>query len=288
MKRSNGEKIFGVINILILLSLSFLCLFPFLNIFARSLSTEAEILSGRVTFFPRGFTLLAYQSVIKTPSMTNALTFTVWLTLVGTVCNLLITICAAYPLSKKDFPGVKVIWLLILFTMFFSGGLMPTYLLVRGLGLGDKIWALILPGVLSTYNLIIMKTFFMGVPHELEESAMLDGATDIGVLFRIILPLSLPIMATLGLFYAVGHWNQFFQALLYIDSAEKYTLQLRLRQILFEDDANDMAEQLANPIVRTEALKSASVMFATIPILVVYPWLQKYFVKGVLIGAVKS
>ena len=288
MKRSNGEKIFGVINISILLGLSFVCLFPFLNIFARSLSTEAEILSGRVTFLPRGFTLLAYQSVIKTPAMTNALTFTVWLTILGTVCNLLITICAAYPLSKKEFPGVKIVWLLILFTMFFSGGLMPTYLLVRGLGLGDKVMALILPGVLSTYNLIIMKTFFMGVPRELEESAMLDGATDIGVLFRIILPLSLPIMATLGLFYAVGHWNQFFQALLYIDSAEKYTLQLRLRQILFEDDANDMAEQLANPIVRTEALKSASVMFATIPILVVYPWLQKYFVKGVLIGAVKS
>ena len=233
MKKSNGEKIFGVINILILLSLSFLCLFPFLNIFARSLSTEAEILSGRVTFFPRGFTLLAYQSVIKTPAMTNALTFTVWLTLIGTACNLLITICAAYPLSKKDFPGVKVVWLLILFTMFFSGGLMPTYLLVRGLGLGDKVWALILPGVLSTYNLIIMKTFFMGVPHELEESAMLDGATDIGVLFRIILPLSLPIMATLGLFYAVGHWNQFFQALLYIDSAEKYTTSTEIEADTF-------------------------------------------------------
>ena len=176
----------------------------------------------------------------------------------------------------------------ILFTMFFGGGMIPTYLLVKDLHLLDTMWALILPGAISTYNMIIMKTFFQGIPESLEESARLDGCNDIGVLFRIILPLSTPVLAALALFYAVGHWNQYMNALLYISDTKKYTLQLRLRQMIPTDPSLLAMEGANQSEIPNESLKAAAIMFATVPILFVYPWLQKYFVKGILLGSVKA
>ncbi|MGI5892988.1 MAG: carbohydrate ABC transporter permease [Candidatus Merdivicinus sp.] len=288
MKPTKGEKVFNVINILILLLFALICLFPFVHVFAKSISSEASIVAGEVVLWPKDLQLEAYKAVFGNKSMNNSFFFTVYTTVLGTAVNILLTVLAAYPLSKGDLIGKKPLWLMILFTMFFSGGMIPLYLVVNGLHLINTVWALILPGAISTYNMIIMKTFFQNIPDSLEESAMLDGCTEIGVLFRIVLPLSLPVIATLSLFYAVGHWNNFMSSLLYINDTSKFTLQLKLRQLVLQDDVSSMMEGANAATLPRESLKAASIMYATLPILIVYPWLQKYFVKGVLVGSVKA
>ena len=288
MKPTKGERIFGVFNGLILLSLAFICLFPFINVLARSLSSETAIIGGNVVLWPVDIQFEAYTSVFGNAAMRTSFLYTVFVTVLGTCINILLTVLAAYPLSKNDLVGQKPIWLMILFTMFFSGGIIPLYLVVNGLHLLNTCWALILPGAISTYNMIIMKTFFQNIPDSLEESAKLDGCTEIGVLFRIVLPLSMPVIATLSLFYAVGHWNNFMSALLYINDTTKFTLQLKLRQLVLQDQLSSMMEGASGASLPRESLKAASIMYATVPILIVYPWLQKYFVKGVLVGSVKA
>lgn len=288
MKKSLGERIFNVFNCIIMIIGACAALFPFVHVLSKSLSGEAAILSGKVILFPLDFTISAYKTVFSNSSMNSAFFFTVLLTVVGTAINILMTTLAAYPLSKRGLIGKNVVWLMILFTMFFNGGIIPTYLLVSNLNLLNSIWALILPVAISTYNMIIMKTFFQAIPESLEESAKLDGCTEIGILFKIVIPLSLPVIATLSLFYAVNHWNSFQNALIYINDTTKYTLQLKLRQLVLQDQIAMMVEGGAVNNIPRESLKAAAIMYATIPILVVYPWLQKYFVKGVLIGAVKA
>ncbi len=269
--------------------LAFLCLYPFLNVLAYSLSGNDAILSGTVTFFPKDINFAAYKQILGKKQIWQAMSTTVKVTLWGTATGVVLTSFAAYALSRQDLPGRSVITGFILFTMYFGGGTIPTFLVVKQLGLYDTMAALVLPSAINVFNFIVMRTFFRQLPQSLEEAARIDGAGVIQIFFKIIIPLSVPIFATMALFYAVQYWNSYFDALLYIQSSERYTLQLRLRSLLFEGELNSSAvmEGSGTPVM-AESLKMASVMVSTLPILVVYPWLQKYFVKGVMIGSVKG
>ncbi len=277
--------LYGFLTVLV-----FICLYPFLNVLAYSLSGYNAVLSGKVTFFPIDFNLGAYKEILGKSQMWIAMEVTVIVTLLGTLLGLVLTIFAAYGLSRQTLPGRKMLSGIILFTMYFSGGIIPTFLVVKGLGMYDSLTALYIPQAINVFNFIVMRTFFRQLPESLEEAARIDGATDMGILVKIILPLSIPIIATIGLFYAVQYWNGYFDALLYIQSPDKYTLQLRLRSLLFADELNNAganAEGVGTQVM-TQSLKMACVAVSTLPILVVYPWLQKYFVKGVMLGSVKG
>lgn len=274
----------------LILFLVFICLYPFLNVIAYSFSGYNAVLSKSVTFYPKDFTLAAYEDILARPQIWEAMKITVYITLVGTCLSLTLTTCAAYALSRNYLPGRKIISGMILFTMYFGGGIIPTFVVIKGLGMYDSTMALFVPQAVNVFNFIIMRTFFREFPQSLEEAARIDGASDIKVLLRIILPLSLPIIATIGLFYAVGFWNNYFDALLYIQSPDKYTLQLRLRSLLFANEINTQSATLEGigTQVMSQSLKMACVAVSTIPILMIYPWLQKYFVKGVMIGSIKG
>ncbi|HEY5560406.1 MAG TPA: carbohydrate ABC transporter permease [Clostridiaceae bacterium] len=284
------ERIFDLIIILFTVSGVIVCLVPFLYIIAVSFSSNSAIVSQKITLFPIGFNLETYKTVFRDSAMLHSLFYTIVLTASFTVLSMVFTICAAYPLTKKRLKGRNFLLLIIVITMYFSGGLIPDYLLVKNMHLLDTSWSLILPGLVSVYNMIILKTFFTSLPDSLEESASIDGCTDIGILIKIVLPLSMPVIATLSLFYAVGRWNGFMDALFYISKPALYPIQLKLYQIISISQQLDIqqAEGGRGAGIAPEALKAASVMFATIPILIVYPWLQKYFVSGVMIGAVKG
>lgn len=270
--------------------LVFICLYPFLNVIAYSLSGYNAVLSGRVTFFPIDFSLEAYRQILGKAQIWIAMRTTVLITLLGTALSIILTIFAAYALSRRDLPGRGVLTGLILFTMYFSGGIIPTFMVVKGLGMYDKLSALFVPQAVNVFNFIVMRTFFQQIPESLEEAARIDGASHMVVLWKIILPLSIPIIATIGLFYAVQYWNGYFDALLYIQSPDKFTLQLRLRSLLFAEELNNAganAEGIGTQVM-TQSLKMACVAVSALPILAVYPWLQKYFVKGVMLGSVKG
>jgi len=279
-----------LINGLLLGVLAFACLYPFLNVLAYSVSGYNAVLSGRVTFFPIDFNVDAYKQILGKTQIWMAMRSTVIVTLAGTALSLFLTILAAFALSRKDLPGKSFFTAVILFTMYFSGGMIPTFLVVKNVGLFDSLPALFVPQAINVFNFIVMRTFFKNIPESLEEAARIDGASYMKVLIKMILPLSVPIIATIGLFYAVGYWNTYFDALLYIQKPELYTLQLRLRSLLFGEELNNSnanAEGIGTQVM-TQSLKMATVAISTIPILVIYPWLQKYFVKGVMIGSVKG
>ena len=273
---------------LVLTLLVFACVYPFLNVLAYSFSGYNAVLSGKVTFYPIDFTISAYQQIIGKQQMWKAMSTTVFVTFMGTGVGLLLTTFAAYALSRDTLPGQKILLGLILFTMYFSGGIIPTFLVVKQLGMYDSLTSLYIPQAMSVFNFIVMRTFFRHLPESLEEAARIDGASDIQVFFKIVIPLSVPIIATIALFYAVQYWNNYFDALLYIQDPDKYTLQLRLRSLLFADELNSGGASESEIQVMSQSLKMACVAVSTIPILVVYPWLQKYFVKGVMLGAVKG
>ncbi|OXM86721.1 carbohydrate ABC transporter permease [Paenibacillus rigui] len=281
-------KLLDGIIIAIITIAGVLCLVPMLHIFALSLSGNSAIMAGKVTIFPIELDLRAYKSVFGNAQMIRSLMFTVLLVVLFTVISMTMTIMAAYPLTKKNLKGRDGFLFLIVVTMFFSGGMIPEYLLIKSLNLLDSIWALILPGAINAFYLLIIKAFFSSIPEELEESARMDGASQFRILFSVILPLSLPVLATLSLFYAVGRWNGFMDALLYITNSNLYPLQLRLYEMVMNSKVNDMTEGLGVTPPVPESLKAASIMFATIPILLVYPWLQRYFVSGMMVGAVKG
>lgn len=268
------------------------CLLPFINVAAVSLSSKSAILRGDVTFWPVEFTTTAYEAIFKDSSMIHSLVYTVIITVVYTVFSMILTILMAYPLTKERLRGRKFFNFLALFTMYFSGGTIPIYLNIKELGLLDTPWSLILPGMLSTYNMIILKSFFSALPKELEEAAIIDGANDFQVLLRVYLPLSLASIATLTLFYAVGKWNSFQDALYYISTKAYQPLQLKLYHIIKGSQAVDVAamEGGASTVASSvsESIEPATIIFATLPILVVYPFVQRYFVAGVTIGAVKG
>ena len=281
-----------IILTVIIILISLTCLLPFINVAAVSLSSKSAILRGDVSFWPVEFELTAYKAIFADPSMIRSLVFTVEITVVYTLFSMILTILMAYPLTKKRLSGRKFFNFLALFTMYFSGGTIPLYLNIKELGLLDTPWALILPGMLSTYNMIILKSFFSALPQELEEAAIIDGANDYQVLLQIYLPLSMASLATLTLFYAVGKWNSFQDALYYIQNKAYQPLQLKLYHLIKGSQAVDIAameggsQTVASSI--SESIEPASIIFATLPILVVYPFVQRYFVAGVTIGAVKG
>ncbi len=278
-----------IINYILLVLIAFVCLYPFLNVLAYSVSGYNAVLSGRVTFYPIDFTMEAYKQILGKTQIWRAMSTTVQVTLIGTALSLVLTTFAAYALSQDDLPGRKIITGFILFTMYFGGGLIPTFLVVKGVGLYDTLGALFIPQSVNVFNFIVMRTFFKNLPESLSEAARIDGASYMQILVKIVLPLSLPIIATMGLFYAVGYWNTYFDALLYIQNPDKYTLQLRLRGLLFGEELNSAGNlEGVGMQVMTQSLKMATVLVSTLPILVVYPWLQKYFVKGVMVGSVKG
>jgi len=270
--------------------IAFTCVTPFITIIATSFSGHSAILTGKVGLWPVDFHINAYKAVLMDAKFYRSLMVTIFVTVIGTLLNLCLTALTAYPLSK-NIKGRKYIMTFIVFTMLFSGGLIPNYFNVRQLGLLDTVWALILPSGISTFNLIILRTFFMGIPKELEDAAFMDGAGQARILWKVYVPLSKTVLLTLGLFYAVAHWNSYMNAMIYIRNSELYTLQVRLRQLVMGDMATQLTGSLSNEdqqVLVLESVKAAIVVVSTIPIIAVYPWLQKYFVKGVMIGALKG
>jgi putative aldouronate transport system permease protein len=266
------------------------CLVPFLYMIALSLSSNNAIISQKVSLWPVEFTLETYKTILSDVSMIYTLGYTIVLTIFYTIFCMFLTICAAYPLTKKRLKGRSFVLTVLVITMYFSGGLIPSYILVKNLDLMNTMWSLILPGAMSVFNMIILKTFFASLPESLEESASIDGCNELGILLRIVLPLSMPSIATLSLFYAVDRWNGFQDALFYITDKNLYPMQLKLYQIITANQQLDtqQGEGSVGAFIVPESLKAASVMFATVPILVVYPKLQKYFVEGVMTGAIKG
>ena len=279
-----------VINMAIIGLLSATCILPFINILAKSISSNTAVLSKRVYFLPQQVTFQAYASIFKDGQLTWSMLYSVIMTAVFTFIGMVLTICAAYPLTRKRLKGRSVITFLLMFTMYFSAGLIPEYLLMKDLHLLNTFWVLVLPLAFSPYNMLIMKTFFLStIPDSLEESAFLDGATDFQTPLKIILPLSTPIIATLSLFYAVGRWNAYADAQYYITTKSLQPIQYLLRNMVLSSasDAVTLSEGMATQST-PEVLQSAMVMFATLPIICIYPFVQKYFVKGIMIGAVKG
>ena len=282
------ENIFDILNYIILFFVVYITFYPFWKIFISSLSDPNLVLLNKIKWIPRGFTLSNYKIVFSNNNVILAYWNTILYTITGTAVSIILTITTAYPLSRKDFWGKKVYMKLIIFAMLFSGGLMPTFLVVKSLGFYNKIWAIIIPGAISIWNLIITRTFFMSLPDSLEESATIDGANDIQILFKIYLPLSMPIIATMSLFYAVGHWNNYFGPLIYLNDKRQYPLQIFLRNILIAADISQYQMQLEDTAVISTSIKYTVIMITTLPILMVYPFLQKYFVKGIMVGAIKG
>ncbi|MFS0726695.1 carbohydrate ABC transporter permease [Paenibacillus sp. 1P07SE] len=286
---SRGEKLLQAINAVLLLLAGLACLFPFFYVLSVSFTPAAEVVRKGVVLIPEQFTLYAYKQVMQGYGLGNAYQVTLFRTVVGTALNLFFTVLMAYSLSKKHLPGRSAMLLFVIFTMLFNGGIIPTYLLTRYLGLLDTVWALIIPGLISAFNLIIVKGFFEQLPPEIEESAKVDGAGDFRVLWRIVLPLSLPVIATIGLFYAVFHWNSYFDGIMYIRDQQLYPLQVVLRNILlnFQTQSVDAVNDPSLP-ASFLSVQMAAVMLSTVPILLVYPFIQKHFAKGVLLGSVKG
>ncbi|MDR3167501.1 MAG: carbohydrate ABC transporter permease [Treponema sp.] len=291
MIKSKSRKAGDLIIALVLLGIILVCILPMVNIFARSLSSPRAIVNRQVGFWPVGTTLESYQYVFRDPSFSRSMVWTAILTVICTLISLGITILCAYPLTYDNLKGKNLINTAIIFTMYFSAGTIPNYILMKDLGLLNSPLVLIIPNCLSVFNMIILRSFFYGIPESLRESAELDGANPFVVLLRIYLPLSAPVLATLALFYAVGRWNGFSDALLYLVSAPQYhPIQLKLYNIINNLSSLEIAIQeggAAAPAA-SDGMKAAAVMFATAPILVVYPWLQRYFIHGVTIGAVKG
>jgi putative aldouronate transport system permease protein len=290
MNNTANSKIVDVSIMIFIALASILCLMPMVHLLALSFSSNGAIMAGKVSFLPLGFNFTAYKSVFLHSAMVRSLLFTILLVAVFTAVAMFMTVIAAYPLTKPKLKGRNFLLIVIVLTMFFSGGLIPDYLLMRELHLLDSFWVLVLPGSISAFYLIILKSFFSSIPVELEESSRIDGASHFRILLSIILPLSLPALATLSLFYAVGRWNGFQDALVYITSQNLYPIQLKLYALVISGQANDMsimeAQNAGAPV--PQSLKAASIMFGTIPILLVYPFIQRYFISGVMIGAVKG
>ncbi|AIQ46122.1 sugar ABC transporter permease [Paenibacillus sp. FSL R7-0273] len=290
-KPTLGETAFKWFNISFMLLLCFVTLYPFIYILLASLSDPAQIAQFRgMLFYPQGFSLDAYTAVLENPMIITGYRNTLFYVTAGTIINLIMTTLGAYALSRRNVYFNNTIMLIIIITMVFHGGLIPSFLLINNLGMLNTPWALLLPGAISSFNLIIMRTAFQGIPVSLEESARIDGANDWVIMLRIILPLSMPVIAVMILWYAVGHWNSYFSALIYLRDRELFPLQLVLREILISNSTDNMMTGAATSD-RADigvTIKYATIIVSTLPILVLYPFLQKYFVHGVLIGALKE
>lgn len=287
IKQSLGSRIFNVVNITLLALLALITFYPFWDCLVVSVSSLKSYLETGIHLWPSEWSFEGYSYMLKTAELWTSYANSIFITVVGTLVNMIITIMAAYVLSKKNLKGQRVLMFLAVFTMMFSGGIIPTYMVVKSLGLMNSLWSMILPSAINTYNLIVLRNFFSDLPVELEEAAKLDGCTDVGILFKIMVPISKPAITTVTLFYAVDHWNDFFSAVMYINDREKWPLQLFLRSMLFENDAaySGSGESL---FLLGQPMKMAAVMMSIILIMCAYPFFQKYFTKGVMTGAVKG
>lgn len=290
---SFSSRVLDVFIAIVMVIVVVLTILPVLHVASISFSSSSAINRGIVSFWPVDFSLEAYRIIMEAGTVPHAFKNSVAYTVVGTVVNLLLTVLMAYPLSRKDLPMKNFYTILITIPMFFSGGMIPSFLLINELGLYNNFWAMILPGAVSSWNLIILRTFFQSIPEEMEESARLDGANDFQILYKIIIPLSLPSLATIGMFYAVSHWNSWFNALIYFKDNTKYPLQLILREIVIQGQiAKELAAQGIMDddftAITLESIKYATLFISMLPMLIIYPFVQKYFVKGVMIGSIKG
>lgn len=290
--KSISRGLFVIANTIFLVMLSFICIAPVMHVLFASVSDPILLLrSHGLLLWPKGFTLRGYELVIRNPNIINGFRNSVFYMTAGTILNILLTSMGAYVCSRKNFPFGNFVIFMITFTMFFNGGLIPYYLLVKGIGLTDKPWALIIPPAISAYNLIIMRTAFSQIPDSLEESATIDGANDFTILFRIIMPVAKAVVAVMVLIYAVGHWNSWFSAMIFLRDRRLYPLQLILREILIQNDTNrimavaDAGNQLDiyKPLIRY-----STIIVSIVPIMCIYPFIQKYFVTGIMIGSLKG
>ncbi|RCW49568.1 carbohydrate ABC transporter permease [Paenibacillus prosopidis] len=283
-----GNRIFDTVNYTLLLLIALLCVMPFIYVLAVSFTSPAEVAKGGLILWPKEWSLASYRYIFSTNTLVRSMLVSIYITVLGTLINLIFTSLMAYPLAKTHLRGRQTILLAVLFTMLFGGGMIPTYFVVKALHLTNTLWSLMIPGAISAFNLIVLKNFFQQIPDGLEDSARIDGCNEVGVLFRIVLPLSLPAMATFGLFYAVGHWNQFFNAILYINDNTKWPIQVLLREVVILASSSIGDSTIDSTEIQPLTIRMAVIVFATIPILLVYPFLQKHFAKGVMLGSVKG
>ena len=295
ISRSYSDKIFDIVNLFVMLVLLVVFVWPLWFVVIASFSDPNEVWMGNVVLWPKGFTLISYETLLEYKRIWVGYGNTLFYTVVGTLVNLVMTVCGAYPLSRKDFMPRHFFMFLFMLTMYFGGGLIPTYLVVSGLGLVDTRWAMIIPGAVSIYNIIITRTYFMNsIPASLQEAATLDGANSFQYLMRVVLPLSKPIIAVIGLYYAVGHWNDFYTALIYLYNEDLMPLQSFLRDMLMSTKMtlnNLSGLDTATVELKThlaQTLKYSVIIVSTVPVLCIYPFIQKYFVKGVMVGSVKG
>ena len=290
IKKSFGEKCFDIFNVIFLGLLAFTFVYPFWYLFAVSIADAGKTAMSQIVFLPSYFSLDSYKNVLSSVYVWYGFFWSILRTVLGTVIALLLGYHYAYALSKRYLPNRNFWTTILIITMFFSGGMVPEFLLIRSLGLRNTIWALVLPGAISAYNITIMRNFLMSLPDSLEESARIDGANDIQILYKIIFPLSLPILATVALWTAVGHWNAWFDSIIYITKPEKHEHQVTLRRIVLEG-TNQLVTRYGEEVNQkqtSETIKAAVTMVTTLPILMVYPFIQKYFVKGVMVGSLKG
>lgn len=290
--KSLSAKTFNVINGILMAIVIIITLYPLVYVLALSLSSSEYVQAGMVSIIPRGFNIEAYKQVFADNHFWKSYGNTIVYTVLGTALNLAFTSTMAFALSRRDLIGRKPLNMLVVFTMFFSGGLIPNFLLVKNLHIYNTIWAVLLPGAINTYNMIIVRTFMQQLPEEILESGRIDGANDLQLFSKIVLPLSKPSLATIGLYYAVDHWNAYFYPMLYLKDKSKYPLQVLLKEMIVDEDLSSLsqgaAEIVGNMQPTSDMLMGASIIIALIPILCVYPFVQKYFVQGVMIGSVKG
>lgn len=287
MKSTKGYRAFQVINTIIMIFVIFITLYPFVYLVAQSFSSDAAASAGKVTFYPIGFNVNTYKYILRDNQFFRYYGNTIFYTVVGTFISVACTALIAYPLSKPRLRLNKVITPLVVFTMYFAGGMIPNYIVItQWLGLQDSMWSIILPNAISTFNLLVMKSFFAGLPEELEEAAAIDGMNTYQIFLKIIIPLSKPIIATMCLFYMVTMWNEWFTPMLYLDSKDKWPVALYVRQLVEGANNTEIGSSDASSVQAT--LKSATMVLTSIPIICVYPFVQKYFVQGMTIGAVKG
>lgn len=283
-------RLFDIVNVLLMGIVVCSMLFPFIHMAAVSISSSEYVLKNEITLWPKGIKFDAYTAVLRDKRILVGYKNTIIYVVLGTTLSLIFTTMGAYSLSRKNLVFGKTFMLMIVFTMLFNGGMIPTYLVIRSYGLLNTIWAMVLPGLVSSYYLIIMRTFFQGIPRELEESGRIDGLSNLGILLRIVLPLTKPVMMTISLFYAVAIWGNFFSALLYLRDPNLFPLQVAVRNIVLigQAEENTVSSAIGNKAIVLESLKYTVILVSTLPILLVYPFIQKHFVKGAMIGSIKG
>ena len=296
VRRFNSDKLFDVVNVLIMLVLLVIFTWPLWFVLIASISDPILVMSGEVLLIPKKLTLAGYKQMLEYKELWTGYANTIFITVVGTILNLIMSVCFAYPLADRNFKPRRILLMVFMFTMYFSGGLIPHYLVVKQLGLLDTRWAMIIPSLISVYNSLVIRSYFMNsIPGELEEASLLDGANSAQYLWRVVLPLSKPVLAVVGLYYAVSHWNDYYNALIYLYKAELYPLQTVLRNLLISAQAlvNDTsgitdAAAIEEAFNRAMTMKYSVIVVAAVPMLCIYPFVQKFFIKGVMVGAVKG